>query len=270
MPLSLAEARQLASQNFRETCLRLSAACPGYQNYFEAELDAVTGPLEHPIVNFAFPGMITLESVGRLRRLAEQNPAMYVYWMPNQAQIHGPEMLIRSGFSLLSNFVVMMGSHESSREVKSQTSSIFEAGPNDRAEIAAFMVGQFFHEADPETRAAIHQSVASAHGTRLFGIQERHRIAAAMMLIEAPGTLGIYNLCVRSDRRQRGLGTALLNHALLRASESGLTPTLQCDAQIEPWYQQFGLKNIGNVQVFALQDEDKTAIMDGHPGRKFA
>lgn len=75
--------------------------------------------------------------------------------------------------------------------------------------------------------------------------------ACTVLTYEEDGECGIYLVATLPEARGRGLATALMIHALLRARERGCTSTsLQATHRGRPVYQRLGYRDIGAVHMW--------------------
>jgi GNAT superfamily N-acetyltransferase len=75
--------------------------------------------------------------------------------------------------------------------------------------------------------------------------------ACTLLAYEEHGECGIYLVATLPEARGRGLATALMIHALLRARERGCTTSsLQATQRGRPVYQRLGYRDIGAVHMW--------------------
>lgn len=123
----------------------------------------------------------------------------------------------------------------------------------DRAVIAKFMAVQFFQNLSRESRTQIADATAGAEGLELvaFHRPNHQRIVGALMLSRTPGMLGLYNLCVDTNERDRGIGRRMVRHVSHLAAIEGLRVTLQCDPPLVPWYRDQGFRELAELNVWS-------------------
>jgi GNAT superfamily N-acetyltransferase len=245
-----------ASENLVDTYLRLGLAVGGAKVSEEESFVECLGPFDHPICNFAARLRIDPWSARRLRDIAASRVSFNVYGMPGDSPEHHGELLGRAGFQLSYELVQMIAERPEPGppvEIRLAQSS------GDRTKVARFMCEQFFYRQTEAFRRRIADATAGAAGLELFDLPDRGHPIAAVMLGHAAGVLGVYNLCVASARRGRGIGRAVLDWTLELARETGQAVTLQCDPQLEDWYGYRGFVSTGRVSVYTLpkrRDDD--------------
>lgn len=245
-----------ASENLVDTYLRLGLAVPAASVVERDAFVCCSGPIDHPICNFAARLRLDPWSARDLRDLASSRIAFNVYTMPGDEPEHLPEILARAGFQKTYELVQMIcanpdpGAPLEMRPAKDQ---------NERLAVAKFMCEQFFARHNDPLRRQIAHATAKAEGLELYDLPERGQPIGGIMLGYGGGLLGVYNLCVASSRRGRGNGRAILDWALTLARESGKAATLQCDSLLEDWYRYRGFVSSGKVGVYSLpkrKDDD--------------
>gem|GEM_PF-671150 len=123
--------------------------------------------------------------------------------------------------------------------------------PHERVKLAEFMVAQFFWRQATWTRRHIVDATAGA-GHDLYRLGPLTDPTAAVMLARTPQTIGLYNLCVRQDLRNRGFGKAVVRAVQRLARSESATLVLQCEPRLEAWYAHLGFRTIGKLESFAL------------------
>lgn len=125
--------------------------------------------------------------------------------------------------------------------------------PADRSMVARFMAMQFFKNLAREARDQIADATERAEALELIAFQRPHqpRIVGAVMLCRTPEVMGLYNLCVDSNERDRGIGRRIVRHVSQVAAGEGRTVTLQCDPTLAPWYRDQGFRELAELQVWS-------------------
>lgn len=245
-----------ASANQVDTYVRLGLAVPSARLTEEPGFLYCHGSLEHPICNFAARLNLDPWSARQLRELASSRLAFNVYSMPGDEPEHLTELLDRAGFKRTYELVQMIAENpEPGPPIEMRPA----ATTGQRMAVAKFMCEQFFSRQNDPLRRKIAAATAAADGLDLFDVPERGQSIAAVMLGHGGGILGVYNLCVSSARRGRGIGRAVLDWTLTIARESGRAVTLQCDPLMEDWYRYRGFVASGRVGVYSLpkrKDDD--------------
>lgn len=247
-----------ASANLVDTYVRLGCAVEGAELVEEDEFLACLGKMEHPICNFATRLNIDPWSARRLGDLAAARQVFSVYALPGDKPEHLAEILVRSGFRASYELSQMICEHpDPGPAVEMRMAET----PADRQEVATFMGEQFFSRHNDAFRRQIASATARATGLGLYDLRDRAHRIAAVMLGDGGGVLGVYNLCVASARRGRGIGRAVLDWALTLARESGRAVTLQCDPMLEGWYCNRGFVPTGRISVYTLSKRKEDDII---------
>lgn len=128
-----------------------------------------------------------------------------------------------------------------------------EVANADRDAIARFMAHQFFRNLTREFREEIATATSSAHDLELaaFCRSGAARIVGALMLGRSPQMIGLYNLCVDSGERNRGIGRRMVRWASEKARSEERLLTLQCDPSLVPWYRDQGFRELVDLHVWS-------------------
>ena len=100
-----------------------------------------------------------------------------------------------------------------------------------RREVADFMVRQFFHQASEAVQGTLAGATADSD-LELHYLEDRSGIVAAYMLAPGRTGFGLYNLCVRSDRRGQGVGASLAQQVAGQLAATGMRTYLQCEESL--------------------------------------
>jgi ribosomal protein S18 acetylase RimI-like enzyme len=114
------------------------------------------------------------------------------------------------------------------------------------------MIHQFFPASAVEFRQLVLKATSEAPH-ELWAVGSPENPIAAVMISSSPGTLGLYNLCIRSQDRSKGLGTQILRFMQHRAFLENRVLVLQCDLNLETWYRPRKFKKIGVMSSFYLR-----------------
>lgn len=121
----------------------------------------------------------------------------------------------------------------------------------DRLRVARFMTDTFFSNASGDNRRLVVEATANSPH-RLFFWRDGLGVAAAVMVSESVGVYGLYNLCVRSDVRERGYGTEAVGFVQAMAAEAGRAVVLQCQPEMSDWYHRRGFDHVGELRAFGV------------------
>lgn len=239
---------EAAALNLAYTYLELGRATAGARVWQERGFRACTGPLDHPICNFAIDLELDDAIAARLRQVATQRRCFSLYTVPPIEESSAQEALEREGFALSHHLKILMAPPAESDSIPLAEIQ----APPERRRISEFMVDQFFHRQPTSFRKGIAEATAGSAPLRLYKADWNGRTTGAVMLSEHAGLLGIYNLCVASQYRGKGWGSALVKAVLNRASAIKAAVTLQCEPGLASWYESLGFKEVGSVSVYGL------------------
>ena len=124
------------------------------------------------------------------------------------------------------------------------------------------MSNQFFGRRSPQFRRRLVDATANATELDLHGVRSNGQLLAALMLVEDPKILGLFNLCVKPLEQGRGIGSGVVAEAQRIAYESQRALALQCDESLVAWYEKLGFCKSGVVDVYVLPDDRRIAIMN--------
>lgn len=237
-----------ASQNLMHTYLALGQASTGSRVWQERGFHACTGPLDHPICNFAVNGDLSGGVAPRLRQVAAQRRCFSLYTVPPIDDVEAEQTLEREGFNLSHKLSILVAEGSIGEAAKLEEAD----GLRGRRKIAEFMVDQFFHRQPAAFRRGIAEATAGSSSLRLLRADWNGKCVGAVMISEHAGLLGIYNLCVAPSFRGRGWGSAIVRSVLSQAYEKGLGVTLQCERSLGGWYGSLGFREVGSVCVYGL------------------
>ncbi|MCB8933636.1 MAG: GNAT family N-acetyltransferase [Chthonomonadaceae bacterium] len=242
----VASLAKLASLNLATTYLALGKSSEGSTVFEESGFGGCLGPTPHPVCNFAVGLNLGPSDPARLAEIASARPQFNIYACPTDRPPDLGAQLEREGFRNAYRLrqMIARGGSAASGIVPSEVRS-----PSGRDETAGFMMREFFGRSDGPSRDAVRRATAAAEELELHCFDEAGETVAAAMLSRSEGMVGLYNLCVRRDRRGRGWGGAVVQWALSTASEKEWV-TLQCDGVLESWYAKLGFRSIGSVEVY--------------------
>jgi ribosomal protein S18 acetylase RimI-like enzyme len=200
--------------------------------------------------NFAADLDLDPWSARKLLELAQSRPAFHVYGTAGDRPEHLAELLSRAGFRS-SYQMIQMGREPD--EPAEQIGDLEEAtSPESRLLVTRFMSAIFFNRQPRKIRDEIAETTARAQGLRLFSTCQRGNLSAAFMLGESPGMMGLYNLCVIPSLQGKGLGAKMVEALLSYSASQQTAVTLQCESGLVPFYEKFGFREIGRVDVYTI------------------
>lgn len=241
----LASARGAASKNLAATYLALGRATGAGVEHAKGFI-ACTGSVAHPVGNFALRLDLDAAGASQLAELAMQRPTFHVYACPDDQPDSLASVLAAAGFRLGYRLRQMAAS----RAPDGETCVLVRCTLEERPDTAAFMMREFFGRGGSDTRDAVRAATVTAEELELYRVEDAGKPIGAAMLSRSEGALGLYNLCVRSDKRGRGWGAAIVRAVMREAVADGTLVTLQCDPTLERWYEALGFITLGSVDVY--------------------
>lgn len=221
----------------------------------------VSGPQDLSFCNFAAGFDWCPENqlqFDELVKWSAAHPAFWVFCIDGDSPPDLPARLEARGFALRQNLVQMV-SESTSRPVP--TAMAQEAmSEADRLAICRFATRTFFTRTRPSAQERIAQATAKS-GHRLFQLKDERDMVGAFMLAETKESIGLYNLCIRQDSRNQGLGRNLVRTAQSIAHQENKTLVLQCDPTLVDWYVRWGFKKFGRVRAYTYPLSSSNDIM---------
>lgn len=237
---------RLASLNLARTYLALGRSSNGSSLLDEAGFGGCVGPIPHPVCNFAVRLDLGPSDAERLASIARSRPQFNVYACPTDRPSDLGEQLVGLGFRHAYRLRQMLAPRNGG---PAEATPVRMLSAEDRDAAAGFMMREFFGRSDGPSRDAVRQATAAAEELELHRFDEAGETVAAAMLSRSEGMVGLYNLCVRKDRRGRGWGREVVRWVRASAEDAEWI-TLQCDSSLESWYTGLGFRTIGSVEVF--------------------
>ena len=241
----IGHARILASENLAATYLALGRAA-GARVERTAGFVACTGQVPHPVGTFPVQNDLDPDRATVLAEIALHRSTFHVYGCPTDKPATMPELLHKAGFRTGYRLRQMAAS----RAQDGETCVLVRCAAEERAQTASFMMREFFGRGGSDTRDAVRAATVAAQELELYRVEDAGTTVGAVMLSRSEGAVGLYNLCVRSDRRGRGWGAAVVRAVMRDAAADKLIVTLQCDATLERWYEGLGFVTLGTVDVY--------------------
>jgi ribosomal protein S18 acetylase RimI-like enzyme len=249
---SLSPFVELVRSNALATYLGLVASVEGSQVTRCQGYTLVEGQGPFSFCNFAAGFALECADVGAvvesLRNHAEGRFGFYVFVMSGDEPGDLDSHLVRAGFEHRQRLVSMASTQVCTAEpVEAQLVANLE----DRRSIAAFMARQFFWTMPDQAKEAIAAATA-ASGHTIWRVGGASEPEAAVMLVEQPDCVGLFNLCVRPELRSRGLGRSLVKAVQSASKLSGRPVVLQCSDDLTGWYSDLGFERVGHILALTL------------------
>lgn len=242
-------------ENILHTYLSLAGAQPHTQVWQLPEYTMCTGPAELSFCNFAAGFSLSsdrhlaLSTLQELKQRVVDNRRFWVFHLSGDQPSNLPTLLLEAGF-VPKHGLIEMAHGPSPTAPGLQLSHWVE--PEDRNRVAEFMANVFFWRMGREYRSQVARATVGS-GLDLYSFEEDGEVVGALMLSLSGRSVGLYNLCVEDDRRNRGLGSAMVRFVQGLCYERGLPLLLQCDATLQPWYASLGFEKVGRLTAYAVQ-----------------
>jgi ribosomal protein S18 acetylase RimI-like enzyme len=220
----------------------------------------VRGPGYFSFCNFAagFVGGDARQIAAVLLEQAEACLGFYVFLMTGDEPADLHERLGDAGFQVRQTLVGMAAVGHSGEP---ETGATAVTDLKERRAVASFMARQFFWRMPKDGRDAIAAATALGPHT-LWAVGPVHEPEAAVMLVEQPDSVGLFNLCVRPDLRRKGLGSRVVGAVGAHAARQGKPVVLQCEAELAAWYREQGFREVSRVDALSLAPDSVGDILD--------
>jgi len=243
--LSYNERLEAAAENLERTYASVGGAIPEAQiEQWPGMLVCVSG-LPHPVANFAVVRSADPRTARQLRLLAQSRRVFNAYVLPGTDQAATARALQAAGWKAGGGLSLLeggapIGLPPAEFEPKTRT--------DDRLSVARQMGRMFFSRLADPVRETIAQATAGSMAELLAEAGKEPRGFALVSRIGS--TFGIYSLCVRPDQRGQGIGSSMLEALLRTGKEEGRTAVLQCEAALVNWYERWGFRSLGRLNIF--------------------
>jgi len=238
--------------NLAETYMALGTASPGVRESRTEERWMCRSDLKHPVGNFAARFHLTPEGIREISAIGRQDPWFRIYICDGDE----PESLVDDFCALGADVrYELVVSAVDSEAMGAQAGPLSLVEEESRLEQALDLIIQsFFTPAETWVRRhmkrALHHS--SQHGHEFWAAFDDRGATAAATLVSAAGVIGLYNLCVRSDLRNRGIGSEVVLQMIGEARSRGKTLMLQCEPTLARWYGRLGMVPIARTRALAF------------------
>lgn len=239
--------------NLAETYMTLGTASPGVRESRTDERWMCRSEIKHPVGNFAARFHLTPEGIRELTAIGRRDHWFRIYVCDGDE----PE-------SLVDDFCAMGADVRYELVVSAVDSDVHgsQAGPLTLVEEDSHMsqafdliVQSFFTPAEiwvrQHMKRALRHSLTQGH--EFWSAYDSRGATAAATLVTAAGVIGLYNLCVRPDLRNRGLGSEIVQQMIGEARKRGKTLMLQCEPGLVGWYRRLGMVPIARTRALAFE-----------------
>lgn len=202
----------------------------------------------HPMANFALIVEPSTSLLSHVRQCAAFRPVFNVYW-PIRVGEPRPEP---GGLAEVWDLSIL--AHPVLESRKGDAAALRLVPREERADVAAFMVEQFFSASRRNYRSVVAQATARSD-LELYALPNpiptrNAPYDAALLVSRTCESVGLYNLCVRRSLRGRGIGRACVRAVLELAAEAGLPCILQCEKRLRDYYVGQGFQDVGTLVIF--------------------
>jgi hypothetical protein len=249
----------LAIENIEATYIAFGTTAGSTARFEYSGLQVMLGPTDHPLANFALIRSLDRQGLEALRLAARQRRSLHVYLLAQEGNIDAFETLEVAGFQpsyTLEKMISLPG--------QTQSLAFAPIPANDESErlrVSRFMMTHFFGSRPRGFREMTATTVARSASMELYYVPDRGRIVGAVMLSRSPGVIGLYNLCVAIEKRDRGLGSQIVAWARTLARAEGVELTLQCRSALLPWYSARGFAPVGRMETFLASEQAALVTM---------
>lgn len=238
-------------ENLAETYVALAMATPGAIVSRTEERWMVLSSLPHPVSNFAARFDLSEQGLRELCAIGRRSEHFRVYVCDGDQPETLHDDLLAQGARVLYTLTTLASDGEGASD----------AGPlrpvegHEELDVACDMVVRtFFRRSEPWLRRHMKRALAeSAHqGHEFWAAWDKKGVVAVVTLVSAGGLLGLYNLCVRDDQRNKGVGMRSVRQVLAEAVRRGMGVTLQCEPELAAWYRRLGFEVVGRTTAFSF------------------
>ncbi|MGI8922838.1 MAG: GNAT family N-acetyltransferase [Fimbriimonadales bacterium] len=237
-------------QNVGETYISLGRNAPGARVTQSDSMWSCSSRFAHPIGNFATHFRLSSNELERIVSNAEAKPHFRAYVMDGDRPADLGKRLERVGLKPRYKLAGMVaGAHgEHGDTILERDSS------KERISVTAkFVSDTFFWRSDRDTRRSLTALLAaSADSQEFYSMGDGSGTVAAAALSITGSVAGLYNLCVRQDRRSAGIGTRAVSQMLRLAAERNLRLVLQCEDSLASWYSAQGFEKGAELVAYSL------------------
>lgn len=230
------------------TYLALARHAPGSNIVRTPAYTLVSSLFDHPIAHFAADLDLDDASLEELVAIARKSGSFRIHVFPEDKPPDLSARLAQSGLSEIYSLVAL----EHRTRLDGRPTEAKKADRQQLEDVVRFVISSFFWTSSVSTREALSEIMLAATedwGEHYF-VRMEGEIAAAATLIVTDNIAGIYNVCVKPDFRERGLGSMLISDLVAVSRSRGLQPTLQSDLELVSWYERLGFVPVSRINVF--------------------
>lgn len=240
---------EAAIGNLRKTYLAIGLATDGAK---KIEMDGAVvcvSSQNHPVGNFAVVDRCDDLTAKDLALYAGSKDAFHLYVTPDAAKNGTAVALSKRGFRPVHSLQVMWAAAPPlANPIKIELIQTDEL----RRVVADYMADQFFARRGMQIAECVAEATHGS-GLDLCEIRVGHDRVGVVMLASDEKTLGIYNLVVAPNLRNRGYGAMALREIRTIAQKNGQAVTLQCENSLAGWYRGNDFDSCGEIIVYVLE-----------------
>lgn len=238
-------------ENLAETYMALGMVAEGAIVSRTDERWMVLSPLRHPVSNFAARFDLSEQGFRELCAIGKRSKHFRIYVCDGDEPDTLRDDLLREGAQILYTLTTMASDGEGG----ANEGMLQPVDGREELDAACEMVVRtFFARSEPWLRKHMKSALLSSveQGHEFWFTRDEKGVAAVVTLVTAGGLLGLYNLCVREDVRNRGVGSAVVRHVLSEGARRKMAITLQCEPDLASWYRRLGFEVVGLTTAFSF------------------
>ncbi len=236
-------------ENLLETYLGLAAAVPQSKISDRDDCVWVQGPADFSFCNFAAGFEISDEyEIERVIFEAKQQSGFWIFCIDGDRPSDLSARMEGAGFMLRQVLSQMVYEGKATAKSVITEEAIL---PKERLFACRFATKIFFSQSRAAAQEKSAQITANCRH-RLFTLSENNQLIGSYMGTESHSALGLYNLCVIPNARNRGIGRMLVSDAVARAKCLEKRLVLQCDPALVEWYLSQGFRVFGRVRAYTF------------------
>ena len=240
-------------ENVISTYLALGSATKDSRIENTPEYIICRSTFRHPIANFAISLNASEKGLEKLMKIANEAPHFRIHQMSGDTAEGLDLKLKQNGLTRFHELTGMI-----LRNPPQKTQNLAHLVPKNKVvEVASFMVEHFFWGSSKPLKTELASTVASVDTLkqRFYAAKEGENLVAAGTLVLTDNAVGVYNICVRTDRRRRGIGSEIVRQLSAIAVKEGKQVVLQCDPSLVSWYRKLGYEAIGKLVTWGKKEK---------------
>lgn len=234
-----------------ETYLTLARGAPNAKITVDENYWSCSSTFAHPIANFAGHFNLRDGQVKEIAAKAKMNANFRAYVIDGDSPDDLSMRFEEHGLVLRYE---LQGMEAALDGVAVEEEVLARVETTDELESTArFMVDTFFWRSPASIKNPLSRllTASGSAGHEFYFAEDNRGIFAAATLAISGGVAGLYNLCIRPDRRLSGAGSACVRQLMSVASVRQLRLVLQCDVSLVPWYRRLGFSHGAQLQAYS-------------------